>query len=103
MPRGEPSKSLHKQDESENRRLDQSQGRHKNSDLDKELRYLNDPLKLAQHVVRLLDQDKALEAVEIVRAASRKMMCTVSWNHIIDDAMNRGKVTAAVKTYNEVN
>ena len=103
MPRGEPSKFLYEKDEPKNRRLDQKQGRHRSSDLDKELRYLNDPLKLAQHVVRLLDRDKALEAVEIVRAASRSMMCTVSWNHIIDDAMNRGKVTAAVKTYNEVN
>ena len=74
----------------------------KKPDLIKELQFLNDPLKLAEHVVNLLRQKKALEAVDLVRAASRAMPCTVSWNHIINDALNRGKVIGAVKFYNEV-
>ena len=67
-----------------------------------ELRYLNDPLKLAKNTLDLLSRDEHVKALELVRLASRTMPCIVSWNHIIDYDMSKGKVAAAVKTYNEV-
>lgn len=70
--------------------------------LEKELRYLTDPLKLAKYTLDLLRRDEHVKALQILRLASRKMPCTVSWNHMIDYAMNEGKVNAAWKTYNEV-
>ena len=74
----------------------------KRTELEQELRYLRDPLKLAENTVSLLRQDDHKKALELVRIASRTMACTVSWNHIIDYDMGRGKVSAAIKTYNEV-
>ncbi|MCJ1243228.1 hypothetical protein MMC30_000425 [Trapelia coarctata] len=70
--------------------------------LERELRYLTDPLKLAQNTLDLLRRDEHVKALELVRLASRKMPCTVSWNHIIDYDMNKDKVNAAWKTYNEM-
>ena len=70
--------------------------------LETELRYLNDPLKLAKNTLELLRRNDHVKALELVRLASRKMPCIVSWNHIIDYDMSKGKVAAAVKTYNEV-
>jgi len=70
--------------------------------LEKELRYLTDPLKLAKNTLDLLRRDEHLKALELTRLASRKMPCTVSWNHIIDYNMSKGRVSAASKTYNEV-
>lgn len=75
---------------------------YKRSDLEKELRWLGDPLKLAEHTVRLLRGDDYFKALALVRLVSRDMDCTVSWNHLVDYDMTRGKVAAAVKTYNEV-
>ena len=72
------------------------------AELEKELLYLPDPLKLAENTLNLLRQDEHIKALEIVRYASRKMPCTVSWNHIIDYDMSKGRVTPAMKTYNEV-
>ncbi|MCJ1389898.1 hypothetical protein MMC18_002755 [Xylographa bjoerkii] len=72
------------------------------AELEKELLYLPDPLKLAENTLNLLRQDEHIKALEIVRYASRKMPCTVSWNHIIDYDMSKGRVTPAMKTYNEM-
>ena len=102
MPGRGSSKGLQERLQQTIRISEDKQWRPKVPNLSKELRYLNDPVKLAKHVVNLLAQDKGSTAEELVRAASRGMQCTVSWNHIIDDAMNRGKVAAAVKFYNEV-
>ena len=70
--------------------------------LDLELRWLKDPLKLAEHTVKLLKEDQHQKALAIVRLASKDVQCTVSWNHLVDYWMGNGKVTAAVKLYNEV-
>ena len=70
--------------------------------LEAELRYLNDPLKLAKNTLDLVRNDEYLKALDLVRLASRNMPCIVSWNHIIDYFMSKSKVAAAVKTYNEV-
>jgi hypothetical protein len=88
--------------------------------LEMELVYLRDPVKLADRVRSLLssssssggsnsgsgsgygDMDKAEKAANLVRLASRRYACTVSWNHLINDQMRHGRVNAALKLFNEV-
>ncbi len=72
------------------------------TNLEQELRYLKDPLKLADHIRGILRHDEDKKALEIVRAASRDVQCTVSWNHLMDYQMSKGRVNASLKMYNEV-
>lgn len=74
----------------------------KRTELEQELRYLKDPAKLADHTVSLLRQDDHDKALEIVRMGSKRMACTVSWNHLVDYEMSKGRVNKAMKLYNEV-
>ncbi|KAL9118087.1 MAG: hypothetical protein Q9187_005372 [Circinaria calcarea] len=87
---------------SQKRQLGLKGSEFKRTELEQELRYLRDPLKLAENTLSLLRQDAHQKALELVRVASRTMACTVSWNHIIDHDMAHGKVSAAIKTYNEM-
>ena len=66
------------------------------------MRWLKDPLKLGDHTVSLLRADNFQKALEIVRIASRDVECTVSWNHLVDYEMSKGRVQNATKVYNEV-
>ena len=75
---------------------------YKKKNLEEELRWLKDPLKLATKVVDLLRQDEFQKALELVRLASKDIQCTVSWNHLVDYEMSKGRVTNASKIYNEV-
>ena len=75
---------------------------YKKTQLEKELVYLKDPVKLADHTVGLLRQSNPQKALEIVRLGSKRMQCTVSWNHVIDYEMSTGRVNNAMKLYNEV-
>ena len=75
---------------------------YKKSNLELELRWLKDPVRLADHTVKLLRQDDFAKALEIVRLASKDVECTVSWNHLIDYEMSKARVSMAVKLYNEV-
>ena len=60
-------------------------------------------MKLADHILGLLRQDEEKKALEMVRLASRrKAAFTVSWNHLVDYEMSKGRVSNAVKIYNEV-
>ena len=68
----------------------------------KQLQYLKDPLKLADYVVRRCQNGGFEEAQEVVRAASKYMACTVSWNHLIDYQMSQSNINSAFKTYHEV-
>ena len=72
------------------------------SNLEREVRWLKDPVKLADHTVDLLRKDHFPKAVEIVRLASKHSECTVSWNHLIDHEMGTAKVDNAFKLFNEV-
>ena len=74
----------------------------KQRELDRELDYLRDPLRLAENTVSLLRRNDYEKAQDILRRASKSMPCTVSWNHLIDYEMAKGKVNKAEKTYNEV-
>lgn len=68
----------------------------------KELQYLKDPLVLADHVRQYLREDEFDKTLALVRAASKDVQCTVSWNHLIDYELSKGRMNAAIKTYNEV-
>lgn len=64
--------------------------------------YGSDPVKLAEYIRKALKGDDFETALAVVRAASKGLSCTVSWNHLIDWQMSKGKMNAALKTYNEV-
>lgn len=66
-------------------------------------RYLKDPLKLADTVREYLRDDKFDEALALTQFASKDVQCTVSWNHLINWQLTKGKVRGALKSYNEVN
>lgn len=68
----------------------------------RELEWLEDPAKLADHVRYTLRTEDENKARELVTTASKRMQCTVSWNHLIDYLMSKQKINEAVKTYNDV-
>jgi pentatricopeptide repeat protein len=68
----------------------------------KHLQYLKDPLKLAEHVRRCLREGDIDTTLGIVRAASKSIECTVSWNHLIEWHLSQGKIRGALRIYNEV-
>ena len=70
--------------------------------LEQELRFLRDPLKLAENTVTLLKNGQDEKAGQLVRMASKSMACTVSWNHMIDYEMSKGRVSRAMTIYNDV-
>ena len=67
-----------------------------------ELRYLEDPLKLAQHVHYTLRCNKPEKALDLCRLASKDQQVIVSWNHVVDWHMTRGKINEGIKIYNEM-
>lgn len=71
-----------------------------------ELRWVNNKLSLGQRVQQLLEQGKDELATEVTRLASAKRdYATVSWNHLIRDALERKpypRVNRAFKLFNEV-
>ncbi|KAF2633931.1 hypothetical protein BU25DRAFT_381799 [Macroventuria anomochaeta] len=68
----------------------------------RELRYLQDPLDLAQFVQAELKKDKVVEMKQLVQMASHSMACVVSWNHIIDYYLAKSQVGSALKVYNDM-
>ncbi|OAP60277.1 hypothetical protein AYL99_05279 [Fonsecaea erecta] len=75
--------------------------------MEKEARYLVDPLKLAQGVVEKLRDHNLQAALELVRASERTQNGkgvdnVVSWNHIIDWLMGQESPGEAWKVYNEM-
>ncbi|KAL8774504.1 MAG: hypothetical protein Q9209_000877 [Squamulea sp. 1 TL-2023] len=74
----------------------------KKKHLSRELIYLQDPLKLAENTIALLREDDNHKALDLVRLASKQTPCTVSWNHLVDYEMSKGRTQKAVKIYNEM-
>jgi hypothetical protein len=69
----------------------------------KHLSYLKDPLKLADFIRSSLRDNGDFEtAHKLVQAASKDIQCTVSWNHLIDYQLSKGKMNFAIKICNEV-
>lgn len=67
-----------------------------------ELKYTTDALKLADNVRFKLQDGEEAKASALVRLASKRMQCVVSWNHLIDYQMSKSRVNAALSTYNQV-
>ncbi len=66
------------------------------------LKYLKDPIKLAEFVRKTLSDDNYELAQRVVNEASSTTPCTVSWNHIIEWQLSKGKMNTAIKSYHEV-
>ena len=76
---------------------------YKRSELEKELKWLEHPVKMADRILELCQKDLYFKALSLVRLGTGgKQGYTVSWNHLIDYDMFKGRASAAVKTYNEV-
>jgi len=68
----------------------------------RKLKFLKDPLKLAENVRLTLRDGEFDKAERLVRFASREGLYIVAWNHLINYQISHGKVNGAIKTYNEV-
>ena len=78
------------------------ENRDERRELETELKYLQDPVKLAERVHGLLAQGKVQRALQLLKLASRDRSCTVSWNHVINHEMKQGRTASALKIYNDV-
>lgn len=67
-----------------------------------ELKYLTDPVKLADHVKHVLESDDAEKADALVKLSGRAIANTVCWNHLIDWHMKNGRTRGAFDIYNDV-
>ena len=70
--------------------------------LRKELQYLTDPIKLAEHVDYVLRCKQPDRALDLCRLASKHMPCTVSWNHVVSWYMGNKQISKAMDIYNEM-
>ncbi|KAF2097223.1 hypothetical protein NA57DRAFT_23747, partial [Rhizodiscina lignyota] len=66
------------------------------------MQYLVDPLKFSDHINRLLKKNDLPQAYALVQYASKSMNCVVSWNSLIVWCLNNGKMSTALKIYNEM-
>lgn len=68
-----------------------------------EMQYLRDPFRLADHVQKLLQHGEVQRAYDLVLvSANEGSRNIVSWNHLMDYHMSKGKVSDALKYYNQV-
>ncbi|KAF2859300.1 hypothetical protein K470DRAFT_282778 [Piedraia hortae CBS 480.64] len=70
--------------------------------IDRELKWLADPLKLADRVTALVKENQVEKAEQLCRQASSRMDCVVAWNRLVDHYMQGGHVKTALKTFNEM-
>lgn len=70
--------------------------------LKKELEWLKDPVKLADHVHYTLRAQNIDKALNLCRLASKSMACIVAWNHVIDWHVKNKRVNTAIDIYNEM-
>ena len=68
----------------------------------KELEWLPDRVKLAEHVHYTLRCNDPEKALDLCRLASKKEEVIVSWNHVVDWYMQKGKVDMALRVFNEM-
>ena len=70
--------------------------------LRKEVEWLKDPVKFAEHVHYVLRNEQLDKALDLCRLASRDGNMVVAWNHVINWHMQRRKVNKAIEVYNEM-
>lgn len=61
-----------------------------------------DPVRLAEFVKSSLKRDQVDVASDAVRNASTKIQCVVSWNHLIDWWLSKGRMKSAISIFHEV-
>lgn len=66
------------------------------------LKYLRDPIKLAEFVRETLRSNDYDLAQKVVNEASSSIACVVSWNHLIEWQLSKGRMNAAMKCYNDM-
>lgn len=70
--------------------------------LRKELDFLQDRFKLAEHVDYTLRNNNPDKALDMCRLASRNMECVVAWNHVVAWHMKNSRVNKAIDIFNEM-
>lgn len=61
-----------------------------------------DRVKVLRRTKELLKEQRQAEALELVKLSSKEQPCTIAWNAILDDLLERKKVNEAFKVYNDV-
>ena len=84
------------------RRRRELAARQERKNLEKEVAYLKDPIRLAARVKGLCQQGEAEKALGLVQLAGKSGNCSVSWNHIIDHEMHNSRPKSALKIFNDV-
>lgn len=71
--------------------------------INEELKWLNDPRKMADRVARILHSGNPALAAALVRAGTKQgLRCDVAWNHLLQYCMDQNHPQAAFKFYNDV-
>jgi hypothetical protein len=71
--------------------------------INEELKWLNDPRRMADRVARILHSGNPALAAALVRAGTKQgMRCDVAWNHLLQYCMDQNHPQAAFKFYNDV-
>ena len=71
--------------------------------INEELKWLNDPRKMADRVARILHSGNPALAAALVRAGTKQgLRCDVAWNHLLQYCMDQKHPQAAFKFYNDV-
>ncbi|KAI9725307.1 MAG: hypothetical protein M1828_003322 [Chrysothrix sp. TS-e1954] len=81
---------------------EQNEQRRLETTLKMELKYLKDPLLLANRVEKLLHNKNEAKAHALCRVSSRAVANVVSWNHLINYQLQKGSTQIALHTYNEM-
>ena len=68
----------------------------------KQLSYMEDPYKIAQHVEQTLAKGQFDEAVLLTQRASKDRQVVVAWNHLIGYQLEKQQLKKAIKLYNDV-
>ncbi|KAK4867728.1 hypothetical protein LT330_001238 [Penicillium expansum] len=71
--------------------------------INEELKWLNDPRKMADRVARILHSGNPALAAALVRAGTKQgLRCDVAWNHLLQYCMDQNHPQAAFKFYNDM-
>ena len=70
--------------------------------VNKQLTYIDDPWKIAQHIEQTLAKDRFDEALLLTQKASKDRQVVVAWNHLIGYQLEKQQLKTAIRLYNEV-
>ncbi|KAL9106176.1 MAG: hypothetical protein Q9227_008768 [Pyrenula ochraceoflavens] len=70
--------------------------------LEKELEFLRDPLRLANHISTLLRDGEEAKAIDLIKVSQKNgIKNIVSWNNLLSYMMHTKQVNPAIRAYNE--